>query len=55
MVELWGLLEGFKLVLDLGVRRVEVNSDSSEIFMDITKGRFQRSEGLELLRKIGMR
>lgn len=36
MAELWGLLEGLKLVLVIGFRRVKVNMNSSEIIMDIT-------------------
>lgn len=51
MDELWGLLEGLILVLDLRLRRVEVNMDSSEIMLEINQGRSRRSEGLEMLKK----
>lgn len=38
MAELWGLLEGLILVLDLGIKRVEVNVYSSEIVLEGNQG-----------------
>ncbi|CAK8570698.1 unnamed protein product [Lathyrus sativus] len=52
MAELWGLLEGLIFILDLGFRRAEVNTDSSEIVVEINQGRSRRSDRVELLRKI---
>lgn len=47
-----GLLEGLVFALDLGFKRNKVNTDFSEIAMEINQGRTKRSDGLEMLRKI---
>lgn len=47
-----GLLEGLVFALDLGFKRNKVNTDSSEIAMEINQGRTRRSDELEMLRKI---
>lgn len=53
MMKLWVLMEGLVFTLDLGFRRIEVNTDSSEIVMDINQGRTRRIEDLEIPEKIG--
>lgn len=40
------------LVLDFGIKRIEVNVDSFEIMLEINQGKSRRSEGLEMLKKI---
>ncbi|CAK8571629.1 unnamed protein product [Lathyrus sativus] len=52
MDELRVILEGLMFTLDLGFRRVEVNTNSFEIARDLSLGRSIRSDGLEMLRKI---
>ncbi|XP_058783722.1 uncharacterized protein LOC131658447 [Vicia villosa] len=38
LAELWGVFEGFKLTKSLGLRRVEVNMDSTLVIMAIEEG-----------------